>query len=163
MSTTPSTLSAAPSAESESVAGTATDNPGTISDNVAVVQRFVDEVLNRGRFELLDELVDHRYHYIGPDGTELIGREALAGLLRGFRSGFSDLTAHIHAIVASNDNVAMTMMLTGTHDGDFDGVAPTGAHLELPLAIFATVIDGKITEDREYYDTATMLTQLGVA
>ena len=46
-------------------------------------------------------------------------------------------------------------------DGDFDGIAPTGAQLELPLAIFTTILDGKIVEDREFYDTGTILAQLG--
>lgn len=65
--------------------------------------------------------------------------------------------------VADGALVAMTLVLSGTHDGDFDGIPPTGARLALPIAIFTTLVDGKIIEDREYYDTATMLGQLGIA
>ena len=141
---------------------TNTTTTPTATENITIVQRFIDEILNRGRFELMPELLHDDYRYLGPDGTELIGLAALADLLGGFRSGFSDLHAHVRSAVADDDTVAMTMTLTGTHDGDFEGLAPTGAQLELPLAIFTRIVDGKIAEDREFYDTATMLAQLGV-
>ena len=130
--------------------------------NIAVVQRFIDEVLNRGRFELLDELCHEDYRYVGPDGETLHGRAALAELLGGFRSAFSDLRADVKSVVATDDTVAMTMTLTGTHDGVFAGIGPTGASLDLPLAIFTTMIDGAIAVDREFYDSATLLSQIGV-
>ena len=44
------------------------------TDNIAIARRFIDEILNRGRFELLADLVHDDYRYIGPDGTELVGR-----------------------------------------------------------------------------------------
>lgn len=138
-----------------------TTNQGPAPANEAIVRRFIDEILNQGRFELIPELIHPEYRYIGPDGTELLGRDALADLLRGFRSGFSDLEARVATTVDHSDVVAMTMTLTGTHDGDFDGIPPTGAHLELPIAIFTTLANGQIIEDREYYDTATILHQLG--
>lgn len=134
----------------------------TDSDNLTIARRFIDEVLNGGRFELVDELVDHDYRYIGPDGTELVGRQVLAELLGGFRAGFSNLRAEIGTAVAVDRTVAMTVTLTGTHDGEFEGIPPTAAALELPLAIFTTIVDGRIVEDREYYDTGTLLAQLGV-
>lgn len=133
------------------------------TDNLAIARRFVDEILNRGHIELIADLVHDDYRYIGPDGTKLVGQQALADLLGGFRSGFSDLHAQVRTAIAANDIVAMTMTLTGTHDGHFDGIPPTAAKLELPLAIFTTIVDGRIIEDREFYDTATMLAQLGVS
>ena len=142
---------------------TTTTNQGPLSTNRAVVQRFIDEILNRGRFELIAELIHADYRYYGPDGTELVGGDALADLLRGFRTGFSDLEALVTTTIDQGDVVAITMMLTGTHDGDFDGIAPTGARLELPIAIFTRLVDGQIVEDREYYDTGTMLAQLGIS
>jgi predicted ester cyclase len=56
----------------------------------------------------------------------------------------------------------MTMVLTGTHDGEFDGLPPTGGQIALPIAVFTRIEDDRIIEDREFYDTATMLGQLGL-
>lgn len=127
----------------------------------AVVRRFVDEILNEGRFDVMTEIIHPGYRYEGPDGAQLNGPVELEHLVRGFRAGFSDFHAAITSEVEDDDRVAMTMTLTGTHDGDFDGLPPTGARLSLPIAVFTRVEDGLIVDDREFYDTATMLAQLG--
>lgn len=131
-----------------------------ISANLAVLRRFVDDVLNRGRFEVMTELVHPDYRYYGPDGGQITGRDGLQELIAGFRSAFSDLNARITTEIEDGPYAVATMVLTGTHDGDFDGMAPTGRQFELPIAIVTRFADRQIVEDREYYDTATMLTQL---
>ena len=134
----------------------------TSTDPAAVVRRFVDEVLNRGRFDVLADIVDPDYRYVGPDGARLHGLDELQMLVAGYRAGFSDFHVAITSEAAERDLVAMTMLLTGTHDGEFDGIPATGEHLSLPIAVFTRIEDGRIVEDREFFDTATMLAQLGL-
>ena len=135
-------------------------NGTATSAELTLVRRFVAEVLNQGRFEALTELVHPDYRYHGPDGSEIAGREGLRQLITGFRIAFPDLNARITTEIRDGDHVAATLVLTGTHLGDFDGLAPTGRHLELPVAIVTRIADHRIVEDREYYDTATIVSQL---
>lgn len=132
------------------------------STSSAVVRRFVDDILNQGRFDELDEIVHPDYRYEGPDGAQLHGPDQLEQLIGSFRTAFSDFHTAITSEVEDGEVVAMTMTLTGNHDGDFDGLPPTGARMSLPIAVFTRIQDGRIIEDREFYDTATMLAQLGV-
>lgn len=132
------------------------------TSSLAVVRRFVEEVLNEGRVDVLGDLVHPEYRYVGPDGSELRGVIELERLVAGYRSAFSDFHAAITSEVANGGVVAMTMTLTGTHDGEFDGLPPTDVHLDLPIAVFTRVEGDRIIEDREFYDTATMLAQLGI-
>lgn len=132
------------------------------SPSSAVVRRFVDDILNHGRFDALDEIVHPDYRYEGPDGAQLYGPDELEQLISSFRTAFSDFHAAITSEAENGELVAMTMTLTGNHDGDLDGLPPTGARMSLPIAVFTRVEDGRIIEDREFYDTATMLAQLGV-
>lgn len=131
-----------------------------VSAELAVFRRFVDDILNHGRFETMAELVHPDYRYHGPDGGRIAGRDGLQELIAGFRSAFPDLHARITTEVADGRHVAATMLLTGTHKGDFDGMPPTGRQLELPIAIVTSFADQQIIEDREFYDTATMVAQL---
>jgi len=131
-----------------------------VSANLAVLRRFVDEILNHGRFEVMAELVHPDYRYYGPDGSEISGRDGLKGLIAGFRDGFSDLNAQITSEIEEGEYVVLTMVLTGTHDGDFAGMPPSGKRFELPIAVVTQFVNRQIIEDREYYDTATMVTQL---
>jgi len=127
-----------------------------------LVRRFVDDVLNQGRFDELTQIIHPDYRYEGPDGAQLHGLDELQMLVAGYRSGFSDFHVAITSEIADGDLVAMTMMLTGTHDGEFDSIPATGERLSLPLAVFTRIEDGRIVEDREFYDTGTMLAQLGL-
>jgi steroid delta-isomerase-like uncharacterized protein len=135
-------------------------NTVPVSTKLAVFRRFVDDILNHGRFEAMTELVHPDYRYHGPDGGQIAGRDGLQELLAGFRSAFPDLHARITTEIEDDRYVAATMLLTGTHNGDFEGMPPTGRQLELPIAIVTRFADRQIIEDREYYDTATMVTQL---
>ncbi len=141
---------------------TTTQHDVEITAPEAVVRRFIHEILNAGRFELLDELVAPDYRYHAPDGSEMVGPAALTELLQGFRGAFSDLEARVETMISRDGVVASTMTLTGTHDGDFDGLPPTGARLTVPLAIFSRMADGRIVEEWEFFDTGAILAQLGV-
>ncbi len=138
-------------------------NPATsTTTSTAIVRRFVDDILNQGRFDVLDEIIHPDYRYEGPDGAQLHGPDELEQLIGSFRAGFSDFHAAITSEVEDGGLVAMTMTLTGTHDGEFDGFPPTGAFMTLPIAVFSRIDGDRIIEDREFYDTGTMLAQLGV-
>ena len=141
---------------------TNTETAPTTSTHQAVVRRFIDRILNGGHFDELDQLIRRDYRYHGPDGAVLEGAEALTVLLQGFRGAFSDLHAGIETMIEQGDWVGTTMTLTGTHDGDFDGLPPTGERLALPIAVFSRICDGKIAEEREFFDSGAILAQLGV-
>jgi predicted ester cyclase len=130
--------------------------------NLAVVRRFVDEVINRGHLDVIDDIVHADYAYHGPGGVRFTGREGAAAVVSEFRQGFSDLHAVITSEVAQDDRVAMTLLLTGTHDGELTGIHATEERIELPIAIVTRVAERQIVEDREYYDTATLMAQLGL-
>ncbi len=65
----------------------------SVSANLAVLRRFVDEILNQGHFAGLDELIHDDYRDDGPDGDQISGRDGLHELSAGFREGFSYDTA----------------------------------------------------------------------
>ena len=130
--------------------------------NVEIVKRFVSQVINQGRVATIAEIIHPRYRYHGPGGVEAEGRAGAQSIIDEFRAAFSDLHVEITAEIAQGDLVALTMIATGTHDGDLMGLAPTGATIELPMAIVSRFEDGQIVEEREYYDSATMMSQLGL-
>ena len=141
---------------------TSTHPTWTADDDIAVVRRFVSEILNEGRFDALPDIVHPDYRYEGPDGSTLDGPDALAALIGGYRAAFSDFHVEITSEVADRGVVAATMTMTGTHDGEFDGIPATGERIGLPVAVFSTVSGGRIIEEREFFDTGTLLSQLGL-
>ena len=52
--------------------------------------------------------------------------------------------------------------LTGTHSGDFFGLAPTGRRVEVQVALLLTIDGGFVTRERRIYDFTGVLVQVGV-
>ena len=129
--------------------------------NETVMRRFIGEVINNGDFSVLDELVQPNYVYRSPD-QELDGPEALKGLLAAYRIAFPDLNVRIDDLVNGGDKVVISVTLTGTHEGDLMGIAPTGKPVNIKGMILSRFQDGKIVEEYEILDMLAMFQQLGV-
>ena len=80
-----------------------------------------------------------------------------------FDRAFPDQQIEIVKLHNSDDAVLMEAIARGTHTGPFRGLPPTGRSFEQQfLAIFVFEGDALVCE-RVYYDTATVLQQLGIA
>jgi len=51
---------------------------------------------------------------------------------------------------------------TGTHVGEFFGIAATGRPIQFRFVVFVTFRDGLFAGERFYYDLTTLLRQIGV-
>ena len=94
-------------------------------ENKEINRRIVEEVLNQGNIDLIDELYDENYiGHMPPD--EIKGTEGQKQLFSQFRNGFPDLKIIIEDQIAEGDMLASRQSITGTHEGEFQGIAPTG-------------------------------------
>jgi len=69
----------------------------------------------------------------------------------------------VEQMVADDDNVAIAYTLTGTHEGDFNGVEPTGKRIEVRGMQIARFEDAKIVERWGSTDELGILRQIGAA
>ena len=63
-----------------------------------------------------------------------------------FFAGFSDLSLTVLDQLAEGAKVATRYAITGSHDGEFLGITPTGRTVTLTCTAVDRVHDGKITE-----------------
>jgi steroid delta-isomerase-like uncharacterized protein len=75
---------------------------------------------------------------------------------------FPDLKRPVDDLVAEADRVVARWRSVGTHEGDFQGIPPTGKHIETSGITIFRVADGKIVEEWSESDMLGMLQQLGV-
>jgi steroid delta-isomerase-like uncharacterized protein len=97
-----------------------------------------------------------------PFGSKLTTREYEENWARAFPDG----KIEVKSIVAQGDLVCAEFTGRGTHTGPFAGPAgeipPTGRRLELQCVECVRFRNGKITEGRSYFDSASMMAQLGL-
>jgi predicted ester cyclase len=132
--------------------------------NKRVVRRFYDEVMGRGRADILDEVmvedfVDHGEALFGSPR----GRETLRQGIVALHDILPDLNVFLEEVIAEGDLVGVRGVMRCTHVGTFLGVPGTGHQLTWPGNAMFRVIDGKIAERWFNSDGISILRQLGLA
>jgi len=119
--------------------------------NKAVVRRLVDDVLNGGRLDVIDELYAPS---LAPEAREWIAP---------FQTSFPDMRMEIVDLIAAEDQVVGRFTCSGTHLGEWLGHAPTGRRFEAidEVSIFR-FREGRIVGVWSLEDNLTRLEQLGL-
>ena len=134
--------------------------------NKAIVERNYEEIWNKGRLEVADDIVDPAFHDHPPTRFFDVGRtgpDSLKEAVRHFREGFSDFHDTMIKIEAEGDRVAYMGTISGIHDGEFFGFPATGKRMQNLGINFFRLKDGKIVERWGQFDVLGMMSQLGLA
>jgi Predicted ester cyclase len=129
----------------------------------AVVRRFIDEVINGGNLNLLDELWAEDLAWHGGSLGDIHGMAAYRQYMAANTSGaFTGMHLNIREVIAAGSKVVVRFTNSGTQTGPFMGAPASGIHAEwLGIGLYS-VTDGKITEGWFGEDILDMLTQLGI-
>ena len=134
-----------------------------MQDNSAIVRRFIEETINQGQIDSAAQFVWENMVEQVPFPGQGPGLEGLKDVLRGMRAGFPDLHFSVEEQIAEGDKVVTRFEWTGTHQGEFLGVAATGR----PVKVWGMVIDrlesGRIKDTRIIMDALGLMMQLGVS
>ena len=131
-------------------------------DHAATLRRFYD-LLSNGDIEgfgalLADDFVEHE-ETPGLAPT----KDGVLEFFRMYRAAFPDLRMDPEDVLASGDKVVARVRATGTHQGEFMGMPPTGKNIDVQLIdILRFGDDGRALEHWGVFDQMTMMQQLGV-
>lgn len=114
-----------------------------------------------GDFSKLD-VVSETVSVHGPDVPDgaVRGRDAFERYVREFRTAFPDFDVTVEERLAREPVVLIEWTATGTQEGEFVGNPPTDREFEITGVSKILIEDGKVQEERLYYDLREMLEQL---
>jgi hypothetical protein len=118
------------------------------SEPKALVRRLVDEVMNGGDLDLLDDIAAPK---LAPKLRRAFGE---------FRTAFPDWHQELVEIVAEDHTVVARFRCTGTHQGAWQGLAPTRRTMRVDEVYFFEITDGRINRMWGLEDTWTRLRHL---
>lgn len=133
----------------------------TTETNKALVRRVFKEIVNTGTLGIADDLFSPAFvnHGIPVPAT---GPEAFRMATSLFRTAFPDLVVTLEDVAAEGDKVATRGYFTGTHQGDFNGIPPTGKSVKIDYIDMWRLEDGKAAENWVLMDMIGLMQQLGV-
>jgi steroid delta-isomerase-like uncharacterized protein len=133
-----------------------------MAGNSAVVERFVEEVINQGRLEVANEIVALDFVELDPLPGQRQGREGLKEVIAMMRSGFPDIQWVTEETIEEGEKVVSRFTWTGTHRGDFLGIPATGKSVKVKGVVIDRVAGGRMSDSRILMDILGMMQQLGV-
>ena len=129
-------------------------------ENIAAQEKFAEGVVS-GNLDVIAEVmapdvVDH-----DPAPFQGPGPQGFKDFFSTMRSAFPNMNIEPEHMTATDDDVAIAYTLTGTHEGEFQGVAPTGKTISVRgVQIARFNEDARIVERWGSSDELCILQQL---
>jgi steroid delta-isomerase-like uncharacterized protein len=134
------------------------------TENKSIVRRLYEEVWNERKLDVVDELISpsHALHDPNISGSQ-IGPDAYKQRVIWLTTAFPDLHFTIEDMVSEEDKLAVFWMISGTHQGDYEGIPPTHKKISVEGITINEIANGKILDSYVSWDALGLLRQLGHA
>jgi len=133
-------------------------------ENKDKARRLMEEAFGQGRLEVVEEVLDPDFvcHDPNSEAGEVRGADTIKQEIEWFRNAVPDLTYTVVDQVAEGDKVVTRYTASGTHQGEFFGVAGSGKRIEMSgIQIDRFDESGKMVEEWAEYDLLGAMRQMG--
>jgi len=135
----------------------------SVKDNERIVRRIYDKLWNERRLEVADEIIaDGATNYDTGLLPMPFGPEEMKDTVRMVTAAFPDNLHEVEEVIAEGNRIVLRCTLTGTHEGPFMGIPPTGRKIEVNEIHIYRLENGKAVEHRAGRDDLGAMRQLGV-
>ena len=128
--------------------------------NIEATKRF-GELVNTGQLDRFAEVVAPGCIDHDPAPGQGKGPEGFRTFFTMMRSAFPDLHVAVEQMLADDENVGFAYTLTGTQQGEFMGIAPTGKAIKVRGMQIGRFENGLMVERWGSSDELGLLKQLG--
>jgi steroid delta-isomerase-like uncharacterized protein len=128
-----------------------------------LIHHLYREFWNERKLEVVDQLISQSHALTSAHifGTT-VGPAAYKKQLGVFLTGFPDFRFAVEQTISENDKIAVMWTFTGSHQGEFLGIAPTNKTVSIIGITVHQVADGKILDSLALWDAISLFRQLGV-
>ena len=137
---------------------TSTASAADLEANKQLYRDFLETVVNKRQPEALsrflaDDLIEHNAN---------IARVGRKKFLASVLAGFSDYHGEIQEILAEGNRIVVRTVWTGTQDGPFLDLPPSGRKLRFTTADFFRIENGRLVEHWDVVDSLPRAVALGL-
>jgi len=132
------------------------------ADKMVKIAREQVDAFNSGDWERVRAGLasDSRLDELGTE-RKIDGPDKIVELFKGWKQAFPDAAGTVTSAFASGDKAALEVTWKGPLTTAEGTIPASGKRQETPAAIFFTFEGDKIKESRHYFDSLTLLKQIG--
>jgi predicted ester cyclase len=116
------------------------------TENKALVREYIEKVVNTGNTILIEKYISEAYTEIHDGKAHKLGIKGAREHIQGVRKTYPDLKLTIENQIAEGEWVATIYTMTGTHNGLWLGIKPTGKKIRVTGVNIDRIKNGKIAE-----------------
>lgn len=131
-----------------------------MENTTSLVDRYLSEFLNSGNFANAHEILAPNFVFYGPSTQHGLDSDGFQRHIKETRAAFSNKRFTELDRIVNGDRVALRFRMTGTQDGAFNGIPPTGATIDVEGCDVIYIDQDKIVEVRAYFDLTPVIQNL---
>ncbi len=118
----------------------------SIQDNKKLVRRYYEQIFNTGSVEEIRGFISPDYVEVHDNKRCSIGLDGAREHVLGVRRTYPDLHLTVEQQIAEDEWVVTRVTMRGTHQGEWQGLKPTGKPVEVTAVNIDRVVGGRIVE-----------------
>jgi steroid delta-isomerase-like uncharacterized protein len=135
------------------------------ASNKATLSRLIDAI-NTGDAEIISKSIDaaagSEVLFHAPVPVDATGAQALKQVWAMLLRGLPDLHVAVDDVIAEGDKVVFRATVTGTHQGEYMGLPPTGKSITYDEIFIFRFANGRLAEIWGVVNVFSQMQQLGV-
>jgi len=133
-----------------------------VETNIKMYSHVWDEILNKGKLDMFNDSNFTKDVVMHASPSDVVGIDSAKAYYGNFLTGFSNIQFTIKDVFGQGDKLVKYWNFKGTHTGVFFGIPATGKNVSLDGTTLVRMSNGKIAEERDFYDNLDFMTQLGL-
>ena len=133
-----------------------------VAANIKMYTHVWDEIINKGKLEMFNDSNFTKDVVLHASPSDVVGIDSARAYYANYLTGFSNITFSIKDVFGQGDKLVKYWNFKGTHTGVFFGIPPTGKTVSLDGTTLVRMANGKIAEERDFFDNMDFMTQLGL-
>jgi predicted ester cyclase len=141
----------------------AKDQPvDSVAANIKMYTHVWDEIINKGKLELFNDSNFTKNIIMHASPADVVGIDSARAYYANYVTGFSNIKFTIKDVFGMGNKLVKHWNFKGIHTGSFFGIKPTGKQVDLDGVTLVRMENGKIAEERDFFDNLEFMQQLGL-
>lgn len=133
-----------------------------VEGNIKAYSHVWDEILNKRNPDMFNDSNFTSDVVMHASPADVVGIDSVRAYYANFLTGFSNIQFTIKDVFGQGEKLVKYWNFKGTHTGVFFGIPATGKTVSLDGTTLVRMSNGKIAEERDFFDNLDFMTQLGL-
>jgi len=138
------------------------EKPDPVEANTKMYTHVWDEIINKGKLGMFNDSNFTKNVVLHVSPADVTGIDSAKAYYANYLTGFSNITFTIKDVFGQGDKLVKHWNFKGTHTGVFFGIPATGKQVSLDGVTLVRMENGKIAEERDFFDNLEFSQQLGL-